>query len=105
MLRKRPRFALHFIPTSSGWLNLIERWFAELEQKAARRRVFRGVDELQRAIDEFLVAWNDQPVPYTWTASVERILDKVERCCELLEQIRPGCTQPTRSRLSLASWK
>lgn len=55
-LRLRPRFVLHFIPTSSSWLNLIERWFAELEQKAVRRGAFRSVDELQRAIDEFLAA-------------------------------------------------
>ena len=102
-MRKRPRFVLHFIPTSSSWLNLIERWFAELEQKAVRRGVFRSVDELQRAIDEFLVAWNDEPVPYTWTASVERILAKVERCRQRLEQIRPGCTKSSRRSLSLAS--
>ena len=102
-MRKRPRFVLHFIPTSSSWLNLIERWFAELEQKAVRRGVFRSVDELQRAIDEFLAAWNDEPVPYTWTASVERILAKVERCRQRLEQIRPGCTKSSRRSLSLAS--
>ncbi len=102
-LRKRPRFVLHFIPTSSSWLNLIERWFAELEQKAVRRGVFRSVDELQRAIDAFLAAWNDEPVPYTWTASVERILTKVERCRQRLEQIRPGCTQSSRRSRSLAS--
>ena len=100
-LRKRPRFVLHFIPTSSSWLNLIERWFAELEQKAVRRGVFRSVEELQRAIDEFLAAWNDEPVPYTWTASVERILAKVERCRQRLEQIKPGCTQPNKHARSL----
>lgn len=68
-LRKRPRFVLHFIPTSSSWLNLIERWFAELEQKAVRRGAFRSVAELQRAIDEFLASWNEDPVPYNWPAS------------------------------------
>jgi uncharacterized membrane protein YccC len=96
---------LHFIPTSSSWLNLIERWFAELEQKAVRRGAFRSVEELQRAIDEFLAAWNDEPVPYTWTASVERILAKVERCRQRLEQIRPGCTQPSHRARSLAGLK
>ena len=104
-LRQRPRFALHFIPTSSSWLNLIERWFAELEQKAVRRGAFRSVEELQRAIDEFLAAWNDEPVPYTWTASVERILTKVERCRQRLEQIRPGCTLPSTRARSLAGLK
>lgn len=64
-LRKRPRIVLHFIPTSSSWLNLIERWFAELEQKTVRRGAFRSIDELHAAIDEFLAAWNDDPRPYT----------------------------------------
>lgn len=100
-LRQRPRFVLHFIPTSSSWLNLIERWFAELEQKAVRRGAFRSVEELRHAIDQFLAAWNDEPVPYTWSASVDRILAKVERCRQRLEQIRPGCTQPTRRARSL----
>lgn len=100
-LRKRPRFVLHFIPTSSSWLNLIERWFAELEQKAVRRGVFRSVEELQHAIDAFLAAWNDEPVPYTWTASVERILAKVERCRERLEHLKPGCTKPSSRALPL----
>ncbi len=102
-LRKRPRFVLHFIPTSSSWLNLVERWFAELEQKTVRRGAFRSVDELHAAIDEFLAAWNDAPLPYTWTASVERILAKVERCRHRLEQIKPGCTKPPRSTRSLAA--
>lgn len=100
-LRQRPRFVLHFIPTSSSWLNLIERWFAELEQKAVRRGTFRSVEELQQAIDQFLASWNDEPVPYTWTASVDRILAKVERCRQRLEQIRPGCTRPTPRARSL----
>jgi transposase len=100
-LRKRPRFVLHFIPTSSSWLNLIERWFAELEQKTVRRGAFRSVDELQRAIDEFLDTWNEDPVPYAWTASVERILAKVERCRQRLEQIKPGCTRPHQGARSL----
>lgn len=64
-LRKRPRFVLHVIPTSSSWLNLIERWIAELEQKTVRRGTFRNVEELQRAMDAFLAAWNDEPVLYT----------------------------------------
>ena len=94
---------LHFIPTSSSWLNLIERWFAELEQKAVRRGAFRSVDELHTAIDEFLTAWNDAPLPYTCTASIERILAKVERCRQRLEQIKPGCTNHPRSTRSLAA--
>ncbi len=100
-LQKRPRFVLHFIPTSSSWLNLIERWFAELEQKTVRRGAFRSVAELHAAIDEFLAAWNDDPLPYAWTASVERILAKVERCRQRLEHIKPGCTKPPQTTRSL----
>ena len=70
------RFVLHFIPTSSSWLNLIERWFAELCQKAVRRGVFRSVEELEQAIADFLAAWNTNPIPFVWTASVEKILEE-----------------------------
>jgi transposase len=87
-LRKRPRMVLHFIPTSSSWLNLVERWFAELEQKTVRRGAFHSVAELRTAIEEFLTAWNDAPRPYTWSASVERILAKVERCRQRLDHRR-----------------
>jgi hypothetical protein len=93
-LTRHPRFVLHFIPTSSSWLNLIERWFAELTQKAVRRGAFHSVQDLQQAIDEFLTAWNANPTPFVWTASVDRILEKLARCRQRLEQIQPGCTQP-----------
>jgi len=92
-LAKHPRFVLHFIPTSSSWLNLVERWFAELNQKAVRRGVFRSVQELEQSIQNFLNAWNAQPTPFVWTASVEKILEKVARCRRRLDQVQPGCTQ------------
>jgi transposase len=95
-LTRHPRFVLHFIPTSSSWLNLIERWFAELSQKAVRRGAFHSVRDLQRTIAEFLAAWNANPTPFIWTASVERILEKIARCRQRLEQIKPGCTQSKR---------
>jgi transposase len=95
-LTKHPRFVLHFIPTSSSWLNLIERWFAELSQKAVRRGAFRNVRDLQRCIDQFLVRWNDNPTPYVWTASVERILGKIACARRRLEQIKPGSSQSKR---------
>jgi hypothetical protein len=101
-LSKRPRFVLHFIPTSSSWLNLIERWFAELDQKAVHRGVFKSVKDLHRAIDQFLTAWNKQPTPYAWTASVERILGKLERCRQRLELTQPGCTAPPKRVRSLS---
>jgi transposase len=93
-LAKHPRFVCHFIPTSSSWLNLVERWFAELTEKAIRRASFVSVPDLQAAIDKFLKAWNEKPKPYVWTAKVEDIMRKIERARTELEQIKPGCTLP-----------
>lgn len=91
-LTRHPRFVLHFIPTSSSWLNLVESWFSQLSQKAVRRGVFRSVEDLEQAI----TAWNTNPTPFVWTASVEKILEKVARARHRLEQIQPGCTNPKR---------
>lgn len=96
-LAKHPRFVLHFIPTSSSWLNLVERWFAELSEKAVRRGAFKSVQELQRAIDEFLSAWNADPSPFVWTASVEKILEKFTRCQRRLDQLQTECA-PTNPK-------
>jgi hypothetical protein len=89
---------LHFIPTSYSWLNLVERWFAELTQKSVRRGSFHSVDDLELAISAFLDAWNANPTPFVWTASVEKILEKVERCRRRLEQIEPGSASLKRPR-------
>lgn len=97
-LAKHPRFVLHFIPTSSSWLNLVERWFAELSQKAVRRGVFRSVEDLQQAIKDFMSTWNANPTPFVWMATVEKILEKLDRCRRRLEQIKPGCTKPRRRK-------
>jgi len=97
-LARHPRFVLHFIPTSSSWLNLVESWFSQLSQKAVRRGVFRSVADLEQAIESFLAAWNANPTPFVWTTSVEKILEKVARCRERLEQIQPGCSLPRRPR-------
>ena len=78
-LAKHPRFKLHFIPTSSSWLNLVERWFAELTGKAVRRGVFRSVPQLVAAIEAFLAAHNQDPKPFVWTAKAEDIIAKVRR--------------------------
>ena len=96
-LKRHPRFVLHFVPTSSSWLNLIERWFGELTTKRVRRGSFHSVGDLETAITEFLTAWNEHPKPFVWTATVESIKDKLSRCRQTLEQIQPGCTLP-RSR-------
>jgi transposase len=93
-LTKHPRFVVHYVPTSCSWLNLIERWFAELTNKRIRRGSFLSVDDLIAAIEEFLAAWNERPKPFVWTATVDSILAKLARCRQTLEQIQPGCTLP-----------
>jgi len=103
-LQRHPRLVPHFVPTSSSWLNLVERWFGELTSKRVRRGVFFSVEELEKAILEFLEAWNEDPKPFVWTASVDSIMEKLSRCRQTLEQIQPGCTQPrSRKRKNLLS--
>ena len=97
-LKRHPRFVLHFVPTSSSWLNLVERWFRELTTECVRRGVFFSVDELERAIAEFLSAWNEEPKPFVWAATVGSIVEKLSRCRQTLEQIQPGCTLPRTRR-------
>src|SRR5271166_1447233 len=70
-LKKHPRFVIHYVPTSCSWLNLVERWFAELTSKWIRRGAFYSVDELIAAIREFLAAWNENPKPFLWTATLD----------------------------------
>ena len=93
-LRRPNRFVPHFVPTSSSWLNLVERWFGELTGKRIRRGVFVSVEDLQKAIEEFLAAWNSDPKPFVWTATVDSIVEKLSRCKQTLERIKPGCTSP-----------
>ena len=93
-LKKHPRFVCHFIPTSSSWLNLVERWFRELTEKAIRRGSFVSVPDLKAAIEEFMRAWNQNPKPFIWTATVEGIIKKIERARVKMEQIKPGSTPP-----------
>jgi len=96
-LTRHPRFRPHFVPTSSSWLNLIERWFGELTAKRVRRGSFSSVEDLQHAITEFLAAWNENPRPFVWTATIESIQHKLARCRQTLEQIQPGGL-PSRHR-------
>jgi len=86
-LEKHPRFVLHFTPTSSSWLNLVERWFRELTEKALRRGVFPSVPDLIAAIEEYLDAHNSDPKPFVWTASADAILEKVGGCKAVLETV------------------
>lgn len=78
-LAKHPRFHMHFTPTSSSWLNLVERWFRELTDKALRRGVFHSVPDLIAKIEDYLAAHNDDPKPFVWTATADDILAKVAR--------------------------
>ena len=78
-LAKHPRFHLHFTPTSSSWLNLVERWFRELTDKALRRGVFQSVPDLIAKIEEYLAAHNAKGTTFVWTATAEDILAKVAR--------------------------
>jgi transposase len=86
-LAKHPRCHLHFIPTSSSWLNLVERWFRDLTDKAIRRGVFHSVNDLITAIEAYLKVNNDNPKPFVWTATAEQILAKVARGRVALQQV------------------
>jgi hypothetical protein len=93
-MKKHPRFIPHFVPTSSSWLNLVERWFGELTSKRIRRGSLGSVEELQNAISDFLTHWNEKPKPFAWTATVESVQSKLARCRHTLEQIQSGSTLP-----------
>lgn len=86
-LAQHPRFQLHFVPTSSSWLNLIERWFAKLTDKQIRRGIFHSVPDLIKAIKAFVKATNDDPVPFVWSASVAAIMEKINRCKAIYETV------------------
>lgn len=87
-LAKHPRFHLHFTPTSSSWLNLIERWFRELTTRRLKRGSFASVPELIAAIEEYIEHNNADPKPFTWTKSADQIIEKVKRGRVALEQAR-----------------
>ena len=79
---KRPRFHLHFTPTSTSWINLVERWFGVLTDKQIRRGVHRSTRQLEDAIRRFLDIHNENPKPFVWTKTADEILDSVRRYCE-----------------------
>ena len=86
-LRRHPRCHLHFIPTSSSWLNLVERWFRELTDKRIRRGSFLNVPALIAAIKDYLDNHNQNPQVFVWSAPVERILAKIAKCKEALDSL------------------
>jgi transposase len=84
-LTKHRRFSFHFVPTSSSWLNMVERWLSQITQKRIRRGVFPSVPDLIAAITEYIGFTNDNPKPFVWTATVETIIAKVRRANEALD--------------------
>ena len=87
-LKKHPRFHMHFIPTSSSWLNLVERWFREITDKRIRRGVFRSVPQLIDAIMDYVEHHNENPTAFIWTAKIENILAKVARTRAVLNTVQ-----------------
>jgi transposase len=85
-LTAHPRFVLHFTPTSSSWLNLVERWFAELTTKQLRRGAHRSTRALNADIRAWMKTWNDNPKPYVWTRTAEQILDSITRYCTRINE-------------------
>jgi transposase len=81
-LHQHPRFHLHFTPTSSSWINLVERWFSELTTKLLRRGKHRSVRALNADIRRWIESWNEDPRPYVWTKTAEQILESIRRYCE-----------------------
>lgn len=79
-IKRHKRFYLHFIPTSSSWLNLVERWFGEITRKRIRRGAFKSVKDLIEAIQNYIKTNNQNPKPFVWTKRVDEILDKVNHC-------------------------
>ena len=83
-----PRFVLHFTPTSSSWLNLVERWFAELTSKKLRRGAHRSVRELNADIRAWIDTWNHNPRPFVWTKTADQILEAIARYCGRINDSR-----------------
>jgi len=86
-LKSHPRFHMHFIPTSSSWLNMIERWFREITDKRIRRGAFGSVEQLIAAVEDFMRQQNENPKPFIWTAPVQDILEKVRRAKAVLDKM------------------
>jgi len=84
-IKRHPRFHLHFTPTSSSWLNMVECWFSEITSKRIRRGSFKNVKELIMAIKQYIESHNQNPKVFVWTASVESIMRKISKCKDLLE--------------------
>ena len=87
-LIRHPRFHLHFTPTSSSWLNLVERWFAELTSRKLRRSAHRSVTELETDVRKWINEWNKDPKPFVWTKTADQILDTLAAYCQRINDSR-----------------
>jgi transposase len=87
---KRPRFHVHFTPTYGSWINLVERWFAEITNKRIRRGVFRSVKELEAAIREYIEVHNENPKPFVWTKTADQILASIARFAQRTCAVQPS---------------
>lgn len=87
-LAAHPRFVLHFTPTSASWLNLVERWFAELTSKLLKRGTHRSVRELNADIRAWIETWNQDPRPFVWTKTADQILESIARYCKRINDSR-----------------
>jgi transposase len=85
--KRHPRFHLHFVPTSSSWLNMVERWFRDLTDKRIRRGVFKSVKDLIAAIEAYIHHHNSNPKPFVWTAKAEHIIAKYRRAKAVLDKV------------------
>jgi transposase len=83
-----PRFELHFTPTSSSWMNLVERWFGELTNKMLRRGAHKSVRQLNTEIRAWIETWNDDPRPYVWTKTADQILESIATYCNRINDSR-----------------
>ena len=86
-LKRHGRFHMHFIPTSSSWLNMIERWFRNITDQRIRRDAFKSVPQLVAAIEDYIQKHNENPQPFIWTAQVQDLLEKVRRARAVLDKM------------------
>jgi len=85
-LLRHPRFHFHFTPTSSSWLNLVERWFAELTRKLLQRSAHRSVTALEADLRAWIATWNENPRPFIWRKSADEILESLAGYCQRISE-------------------
>ena len=97
-LLRHPRFDFHFTPTSSSWMNLVERWFAEITNKWLRRGTHRSVKDLASSITQWVRTWNDDPRPYVWHKTADEIFDILAHYCQRISESGLGFRRVAHQR-------